>query len=554
MTRRLLPLALLAAAAVVMTGCIGLSVLADEDGAQRDLIGDVHLTATTCPTDIELLFTTDPSSLPDPCLNEDDLLERVDDGDTVSLPQQLLVAFRVPAGAQAPRTLTAHGRVIPFSGLPFGGLPIGGLPSATRTAARTAARELATRGRKARASRLVGPGTPDILEGDVHFRQAPEMQDQLEAFYHGESGTGPFAIPEAADILHPGQKIVGYVSEPLPGMLADDLDIEGDFGLPASGAAPFAGPFNHQAFVGTRMAFPDEILGDGPSPFPGGGPNPFSPDRPVDCSFDGPDGALCPLPDLHLRDADLQDALTGTDLATRDLRIGQGPYAGGRQGGTATVPFKLLGAGPAGGGNLALSATTTIPGATATPRDATLRFPGTGAFGQPVTVRIPEDAAPGEYQVELVAKVGDQIRRAVGLITVLAKEAGDVPPPIDDRTTPDRLYVENSGRLAFGYICNHSEAECQHSEGVYYQNPSTIPGLKAAAAAKGKFRMHRLGRKRFIGHQNARSRVKLKLYRSARRATLRKGRTLRGLLVIRSGGKSTVPTVRRVTIRARRRK
>ncbi len=72
-----------------------------------------------------------------------------------------------------------------------------------------------------------------------------------------------------------------------------------------------------------------------------------------------------------------------------------------------------------------LSASTTAPGASATPAVASLVASG----DVPVSVVVPVAAAPGDYPVTLSATAGEETRTATGTLRVVAPATTPPPPP-----------------------------------------------------------------------------------------------------------------------------
>ena len=115
-----------------------------------------------------------------------------------------------------------------------------------------------------------------------------------------------------------------------------------------------------------------------------------------------------------------KDAGGGVTSVVRDLGILAGAPANGSPGGLAAVPFTLRFAGSAFSlARFALTATTTLPGATlgVTPGDLT---PATDSDSQAlVAVGIPAGARAGTYDVTLTARLANgQTRSRTGTLTV----------------------------------------------------------------------------------------------------------------------------------------
>ena len=563
------------AAALTAGGCFPL--VDNQTGAQRDLIGSVDVSADVCSAPQLLPYMMGPvSGLPTRASmrrralsGEARALAR---GDTTSdffscpdaeqleqwlggspetsillgLPHQLLVAYRVPAGATAPQSFEAAGEVMTS---PFWD---GALVSR-------------------------GPATPARRDVDLTFRRAPEMDSQLDVPYEEAWST----LDGRPDLVGEGEKLVGYVSDQLPGPLVGDMTVTAGFGLPAGTATePYAGPFNALTLLGSRFALTEEQLAG--IPRSGGAlrsstsrtaralravsadPTPeelVGTDRPVECltqesvaSVESLEELIslswCPVPaffwngDKEAALAKLKTLVDGVDTATRDLRV-LGGEGFAEQGATASVPFTLRGAGAASATELGLSATSALAGATATPGQATTPFPGAGDHGRSVSVQVPENATPGTYDVTLTATVGGEQRAGTGRVVVLPKPAA---PSFSSSALRgrDNVYMDRDGNIAFGWICPPACGDNQ----VDVTSPKAGIAPKANTAAVTKPRLLRIARGRFQAANATRARVKVRLFPRARRA-VRKGRQVKAIIVVRTGGKGA-PSVRRVTIKLRK--
>lgn len=559
-TRLILPVALVAALATA--GCF--PIVSNQQASQQDLIGDVSVSADVCTapqllgliaggiiTRSELRSATRSGDqrrlgrgIPAPddllaCPSEDELDDWLNDDPAVAailgIPHQLLIAYRVPAGADAPATFEARGTV----------------------AVTDFWQEDEPRGSE--------PAKETI---DVAFRRAPEMDAQLGALYD-DLWSG---LDDAPKVERDGTKLVGYISSQLPGPLVGDLNVAAGFGVPAGTVdQPYAGPFNALTMAGSRVALTsDQILGNlrrsgAPRALRGvvGGPSIdiLDPQRPVECLDDELGGpprggpteellslAICPMPTLFVSGTEdevreqLTEATKGVDLTTRDLRV-LGGEGFAEQGAAASVPFTLRGAGSASATQLGLSATSALAGATAAPAQATTPFPGAGDHGRSVTVQIPDTAAPGTYDVTLTAAVGGQQRTGTGRVVVLPKAPSFSSSALRGR---DNVYMDRDGNIAFGWICPPA---CGGNQ-VDVTSPKAGIAPQANTAAVTKPRLLRIARGRFEAANARRARVKVRLFPRARKA-VRKGRNVKAIIVVRTGGKGA-PSVRRVTIKLRK--
>jgi hypothetical protein len=217
-----------------------------------------------------------------------------------------------------------------------------------------------------------------------------------------------------------GMHWVGYVSDTVTKVSADELvHIDADFTLPAqAGGNPFAGPMDIAEVIGDREVDPTYLA-----------------DRPVDCSESRPTGFPIGFPQTEYPTSCIQDSAT-TDVVTRDLALSAGAGGSVKPGGTITLPYSARFAGPAGPeASFALTAQTDLPGATATPANATLQPAGDSTTPETVDVTVPAGAKPGTYAVTLSAEVSGQRRAADATFTVatapvVTPDAPVVPGPV----------------------------------------------------------------------------------------------------------------------------
>ncbi|MFN8111529.1 MAG: hypothetical protein U0Y82_17085 [Thermoleophilia bacterium] len=133
-------------------------------------------------------------------------------------------------------------------------------------------------------------------------------------------------------------------------------------------------------------------------------------DRPVICNAS--DGTICD---------DLNQA--NTDIAPRDLTLVQPSPVTAAPGTTAAVPVAANFAGLASADYaFALTATTSVPGATATVNVPTLTPPSDSTTSVTVSVPVPANTAPGTYTATLTATIGStgESRFTTGTIIVPA--------------------------------------------------------------------------------------------------------------------------------------
>jgi hypothetical protein len=560
--RHIVPVAV-AASALGIAGCVPL--VQNEAASQQDLVGAVKVSADVCESpnalgvvvplgrsarraagELRRVLTgrvARPAGLYS-CPSTDEL---DDYGPQSEFPHQMLLAYRVPAGATAPATITTTVQVLESDPVIFRG----------------------------------APAEPETITKTVTFRRFPGLDDKVAP---GLAAVTPDEVRQEASFLRDGQKVVGYASDPVDGVTVGQFKVDAEFGLPAGTAdQPYAGPFNTLTAIGSRAVLSDErweqIGADVEDDFDRSTyrsrglvpvhespqhPNPLSDDRDVTCLdpdvlaeiISGPETfeavttlyglAFCPAPSMKaLEDADGSDelpaayakAMKGIDLQTRDLRV-LGGEGFAEPGTMASVPFTFRTAGAAGDTQLGLSAATALTGASAAPQAATTTFPAAGDTAKPVTVQVPADAAPGTYAVTLTAKVGGQSRTGTGHVVVVPKA---VQTP--SQSHRDNVYMDRDGNIAFGWICPPA---CGNDQ-VDVTAPKAGISPKANTAAVTKPRLLRIARGKFKANPGQRARVKVKLYSRARRA-VRRGRVVKAIIIVRQGGKGT-PIVRRVVVR-----
>lgn len=248
----------------------------------------------------------------------------------------------------------------------------------------------------------------------------------------GPTGGGSLALTESAsytaqlELLKPaggGRKWLGFLSEPIdyqpagPSEQAITLAIY--FSLPATATAdPFAGPFNYRTVVGYREVTPS-----------------LPADRPVQCGEPvvqtGPATTNC------VSDPDAASLDTDLGIQTRDLKIsGNGPVTVQR-GQTASLTFSLRFAGEADpDANFALSAGTTLPGASATPSISAWEPASDDSSSVDVLLDVPADAAGGIYEVRLIAALPNGQQRSMTRQIKISLPAAPPPVPMPSVAPP----------------------------------------------------------------------------------------------------------------------
>lgn len=213
-----------------------------------------------------------------------------------------------------------------------------------------------------------------------------------------------------------GTRWVGYLSDPFTHTAATSaagLAVSADFGLPTTPGAAFAGPFAYRPVVGARS-----VTAATPA------------SRPVACGdaltaqqSDGADGVVV------CADAPVRGQI-GTDLtvATQDLVVVAGATGiPAPAGSVVAVPFTLRHGGRGPALAVTLSATTSLPGASAAPSPGTI-VPVAGSDHQAlVVVGIPPGARPAVHGVTLRATVPGGTTREMTTRIVVRRPAGAAP-------------------------------------------------------------------------------------------------------------------------------
>ena len=548
MTRRRITLIpVLVALAALAAGCF--SIIKDDSAEQVDVLNPVRVSTAVCPADLfggvfdrsttarRLARAVEES---DECASHDELYEIVFsayEGVLLTIPRQLTLAYRVPEGSEPPSVVGATVDVLRMQ-------DIFDVPR-TRIS-----------GDRITAPRLHDhyDELPAPVEQHLTFRRADELGESMPQYYDEVYGA-------EEPLVGDGEKLVTYVSEVVPGLIVDEFDIEADFGLPWNeDGTPFAGPFEHETFLGMRIAFDEDFMPTylrdrARTAVRADSDWPFDPSRPVRCGTDSvlDDLTLCPAPHWP-GDLEIDEVLESTDTATRDLRIAGGAPVTVEQGQTATVPFTITTHGAAGD-EVDLGADVSIQDGVATPRDAKWAFQATGDHDQPVTVQVPHYTEPGEYVVRLVASAGTQSRDGIATLIVTPRPVQQIeqqvaPPPVV--RTPDNLYFRK-GRVRFGYICGVSPDACANSVAELWVDPSAFGARANAAQSSEAGGLVKIATRKFSAKSNQRVVRAFRLGKRARAALL-SGRNLAGRLIIRSGADSAAPAVqtRGVIVRIRR--
>jgi hypothetical protein len=552
-----------ALAAAGLTGCAGLNgySVRTENAVQQDVVGDVvHVGATLCLDDDvdQLEGTGDALAIPptgdggcdlDP--HQAGFAQGFADGGGV----QFFGAFLVPESAKAPATAAAL------------------LPSGFDATSATLTRK---------------PSLDETLE---HTRPAPAGQRWVGYI---STVLGAAAQPETdRGDLAAGLQRIGEEDEPPASEGSGDWSVSVDF-TPArgDGGLPAPASFAHAVVGGMRMAYPEALYEDvDPAGYETSGADRFGVQlldaRPVDCQEyrgfpypeiygvelggEGSDAMGLPLIPTTL----CGRASTGGELALKDLR-GSGGDASALPGGVAHVPFTLRYVGDAGP-SFALSASTALPGASASPSPTVLTPSAAGFQDASVTVAVPAGAAPGPYAVTLTATVGGQVRTARGTLIVTTPRSAAATPGGDQGeadaeetvtatggsvTVPTRPRMlefrgfDRSGVGPDGTSVNLGDVLCHKAEGScgWVSVQLTVrweqlhAGAEAArAAAKTRVRMVTIGTTSLTVPAQGRRRVKVTLPPGVLKL-LKRGEILHAVAAVRPA-RNRVPLVHRIALR-----
>jgi hypothetical protein len=546
-------------AAAGLTGCAGLNgySVRDESAAQQDVIGDVvHVGATLClddDVDGQLEFSSQDRSLAIPphgdggCDADPDqtgFFEGfADDGGL-----QFFAAFLVPDSAIAPATASAH------------------LPSGFDASTATLTRK---------------PSLDETLE---QTRPAPAGQRWV-GYISPALGEAAQPEEEPSDVAAGLARAAKADALPAAGG-SGDWTVAADFRFPrGDGGLPSPSSFGHAVVGGVRMAYPEAIYdGVDPSGLHSAEESfglQLLDTRPVDCqeyrafpylqaygqSLDGLDEDESGLPLIPTTACGRTS--TGDTLALKDLR-GSGATASVAPGQTATVPFTLRYVGDAGP-TFALTATTAVPGASATPAPTSLTPAAAGFQDASVAVAVPAGTAPGPYTVTLSATVAGQTRTAQGTIDVTAPPAtssgagsGDasVAAAGTKATTKPRSRMlefrgfDRSGVGPDGKSINLGDVLCHKVEGscgwvtvqLSVRWEQLHAGAEAArAAARQRVRMVVIGQTSLSVPAKGRRRVKVTLPGGVLKM-LSRGEILHALAAVRPA-RNRVPLTHRITLR-----
>jgi hypothetical protein len=219
-----------------------------------------------------------------------------------------------------------------------------------------------------------------------------------------------------------GEKWVGYASTSTftyqSSMGVKEGTVVAAFTLPpAVDGGPFQTPFRFRPVVGVR-----------------GVASPSSPiSRPVKCdnnlmAASDSNSTACVSDTGPQFGTSAAAPITGySSLSTRDLGFPSAGVSGSANpGGLVTLPFIARYSGTAiAAATFSLTASTALPGATASPTITTFAPPNNSDTPIPVAVGVPAGAAPGTYDVTLTAKLANgQTRAGVGKLTVVAPAGG----------------------------------------------------------------------------------------------------------------------------------
>ena len=206
-----------------------------------------------------------------------------------------------------------------------------------------------------------------------------------------------------------------------------------EFGLPAAAdGGPFPGPLKYRIAGGLRNLENSTQSGD-----------------PVTCDGSGPHFTFCadtPANTPPSFPADLQKPVS-------DFGVLAGNKGTAGQGGVATVsfPVRYQDGGGLGAKTLSLTASTTLPGGSATPGATTMQVQPNGTQTMNVNIAVPAAAALGDYKVTLTASNGSPAttRSNTGTLTV----ADQVSPTVRISTPPNGSTFTFGQSIAADYGC-----------------------------------------------------------------------------------------------------
>ena len=224
---------------------------------------------------------------------------------------------------------------------------------------------------------LVGFRVPDGTDAPASFPSATQ-----DVFFN--SSPSYTAALNSRFPAAPGSRWFGYISTPKLFDLTNASGLETSFSPeftlpPQPGGEPFAGPFPWRAVIGLRPLNDEDDAG-----------------QPVTC------GTLCFDSPVTARVAtNLTAAVSDFGVLTpASTAVGQGETA------TVSFPIRYLDGRAKGPQNLTLTATTDLPGSTATPSATRLTVAPGSTTTVDVTVPVPAATALGSYSVSLSATTG----------------------------------------------------------------------------------------------------------------------------------------------------
>lgn len=576
-SRKFITTSVLAVMATTFAGCF--SFVKEDSASQTQPMADVNVETTSCASPLIGLIIAGQGGVEgvdDLCVAKDDATELYYERFAefvVPMPGQVLLAYRVPKGTQAPEQLTASTEIVHFKDW-WEYLDGTSEPRGTGTGTGTTG----------------GGELPENRQIDVTFTRSAELDEKLPAFYSRTDDDDPANDEDHIDLLDEDQEVVAYVSDVVPGAQVGEWTVKAGFGLPAE-QRPFEGPFNHVSMVGWRAVMTPEL--EPPvrsrralesagliSRGIGGMFGDLDPEREIDCRLgetiptvpaarralrgeepDPVDLTFCPMPKPQIGDGEENPVLgigrrafKGTDTATRDLGLRGGGETFVEQGRKATVPYSLVGSGPAGGElELTAKVVPAIPGVGDVATE--VEFPGAGTHGRSLELQIPADAPARTYEVLFTAKNGDHTRTAKAGLVVLPKAATAEQAAQPEQQQPQgtvavkktrrpTVFMDREGFIRFSSACGPCSVD-----GLVPFGTVGDSGAKASQST-GTHRLLRVARGKVAGKSGVRTKVRVKLFPKAQRA-LRSGRRLTGVIVFRKGAGGR-PDVRKVVFRARR--
>jgi hypothetical protein len=366
------PIAAVLAAAVVAVAMSGCALIKSNSSTQLNTIGKVQITSVICAGDTN---SNNTGYSPADTSCQGSTKGGNINGDAANGNYQISMAYKIPNATTAPTSFTSTNTSNP-------------------------------------------PTTP--CGGGIVFNQNAGLANAIEAL--SPAGTGKKWVAYYSTTQSYSTSSCQYLT------VSPQFTLNQGFGVVA-----FQGPFTYRPVVGWRQVN-DSVSGDSSS-------------RAATCGSsistqyaDGVDNDANGNLDESGICADDPSAATisGTDLSQNTRDLGVLPTANGtaHAGGSGTVTFDLNYKGAAlPSGTFNLSATTTVPGGTATPSQSTLTPAADSDNNVNVTVTVPANTTPGSYSVHLIATLSTDPTQTRGASSLAATVT--VGNAFDFDTAPD---------------------------------------------------------------------------------------------------------------------